>query len=119
MNVDNVIQIVTFVLGLIGSAGTFWNYFQNRKCYDIKIESSTLEPSETGYVLVLELQFLNCSRLPLAITDVELKLSEKGEYLPCLRQHSKQFSTARKTSSCLSGLNSAQIVSFPLPLLDL
>ena len=69
MNVDNVIQIVTFVLGLIGSAGTFWNYFQNRKCYDIKIESSTLEPSETGYVLVLELQFLNCSRLPLAITD--------------------------------------------------
>lgn len=87
---DNLFDTVTFVLATIGSAGTAWNIIQNRKRLKL-IHENTLYKKETGK-LAVELQFINKSRLPIAITDVCIVINEKP--ISCVKEPRVAYSNA-------------------------
>lgn len=69
------IQNISFILGLIGSAGTAWSFINSRK--RLIIQLSDIAYRTDIKTLVIVIVFENRSRLPISITDVTLIAEEK------------------------------------------
>lgn len=74
-------QNLSFVLGLIGSLGTAWSILQNRKKIKLVILRADFDSAQR---YIIHMQFLNLSRLPIAISDVCLQLN--GVLYPCEKE---------------------------------
>lgn len=117
MDLNNVIQVVTFVLGLIGSAGTFWTFMQTRKKLVMSLTGNTVVRQRgSSYLVVVQAMFVNHSTLPITVTDVILHLGSqkcaclKGPQVPALLSHEKLI--------MLSDIN-AHLTPCPLQLMGL
>lgn len=86
------IDNITLALATFGSAGTAWNIIQNKKRIEL-IHEKTFFNKESG-TLAVELQFINKSRLPIAITDVCFLLDKKP--ISCEKEPRIAFSNAHQ-----------------------
>lgn len=67
-------QNITFILSLIGSLGTAWTVIQSRVKMDFKLHFFGY--SNNKQVVLAYMQFINKSRLPIAITDVNVIIND-------------------------------------------
>lgn len=65
-------QNITFVLGLIGSLGTTWNFITSRKKLRIKVTDMIYRTDIHTFIIVIT--FENRSRLPITITNITLSV---------------------------------------------
>ena len=117
MDLNNVIQAVTFVLGLVGSAGTFWTFMQTRKKLTMNLTGNTVVRQHgSSYLVVVQTMFINHSTLPITVTDVILQIGTQK--YACLKGSQVPALLSREKLIMLSDIN-AYLTPCPLQLMGL
>lgn len=88
------LENVSFVLGLIGSAGTAWQLLKNRKNIDLHIVNYAEKTVNGKTYLIIHTLFSNKSNAGISIFDVSVKFNDI--YYPCVKEPQLAVSNAHQ-----------------------
>ncbi len=105
---------VTFFLATFGSIGTAWNILQSRRKISIKLNYFGYNKEKK--IALANIQIANKSRLPVAVTDISVKISQN--YFPCKKYPVLADSSKHEWGKNVS-VTDFYSVQFPMAMLAL
>lgn len=94
MNQIITFENISFVLGLIGSAGTAWQVLKSRKNIDLFIANYAERTVSGKNYLIIHTLFSNKSNAGISVFDVSIKIN--GIYYPCVKEPQLAVSSAHQ-----------------------
>ncbi len=104
---------MSFVLGLIGSAGTVWAIIQNRTKFDIRIAEYSYKENKIVAYLIIQ----NKSRLPISIGKICVKID--NSYYPCVETPTRIRWDTYRSGKTITGQANYYNLDIPISLLGL
>lgn len=101
---------ISFILGLIGSAGTLWTIIQNRVKFDIRIAEYLYKENKIVAYLIIQ----NKSRLSISIGKICVKID--NAYYPCTETPTRIRWDTYRSGKTITGQTNYYNIDMPISL---